>query len=189
MILSLSTLLQLLCTSYFSCYNTAFSGRLRAMFGILAAIDLLHEAGFVQRDIKGDNILIGEDGRGILVDFGLCIARADACLPEFLGDGTADYAAPEISSKLSGSTLCTELYSWFVVFVEAVMMRHPFAGEVRQAGALCTAHHTPCTTSRKGELRGGMGRYGGVNCFVVDVCSGVGVAVANLNLHLEPASF
>eukprot|EP00903_Cladosiphon_okamuranus_P020846 g19145.t1 len=101
----------------------------KALFGVLAAIDLLHEAGFIQRDIKGDNILIGKDGRGILADFGLCIARADACLPEFLGDGTTDYAAPEICSKLSGSTLCTELYSWFVVFVEAVMMRHPFAGE------------------------------------------------------------
>lgn len=75
-------------------------------------------------------MLVGEDGSGILADFGLCIANADACLPEFLGDGTAEYAAPEITSKLTGSTLCTELYSWFVVFAESVMMRHPFAGEV-----------------------------------------------------------
>lgn len=97
----------------------------------MTAIELLHEAGFVQRDIKGDNMLVGADGSGILADFGLCIAKADACLPEVLGDGTADYAAPEVVSKLSGSTLCTELYSWFVVFVEAVMMRHPFGGEVR----------------------------------------------------------
>lgn len=77
-------------------------------------------------------MLVGEDGSGILADFGLCIATADASLPELLGDGTADYAAPEVTRKLSGSTVCTELYSWFVVFVEAVMMRHPFGGEVRR---------------------------------------------------------
>lgn len=110
----------------------------------MTAIDLLHESGFVQRDIKGDNILVGEDGTGVLADFGLCIATTDASLPEFLGDGTADYAAPEIASKLSGSTLCTELYSWFVVFVESVMMRHPFGGEVRQI-----ARHTLSNTKRE----------------------------------------
>lgn len=111
--------------------NNASFALLRVLFGILTAIDMLHEAGFVQRDIKPDNILVGQDGGGILADFGLCITKTDACLPEFLGDGTADYSAPEITSKLSGSTLCTELYSWFVVFVESMMMRHPFAGEVR----------------------------------------------------------
>eukprot|EP00752_Nemacystus_decipiens_P005625 g5090.t1 len=101
----------------------------KVLFGVLTAIDLLHESGFVQRDIKADNMLIGADGSGILADFGLCIAEADAGLPEFLGDGTVAYAAPEVAARLSGSTLCSELYSWFVVFVEAVMMRHPFGGE------------------------------------------------------------
>lgn len=92
---------------------------------------MLDGAGFVQRDIKGDNILIGKDGDGILADFGLCITTGDSSLPAFLGDGTAEYSAPEIVNKLSGSNLCTELYSLFVVFVEAVMMRHPFGVEVR----------------------------------------------------------
>lgn len=101
------------------------------MSGILTAIDVLHRSGFVQRDIKGDNILVGKSGDGILVDFGLCIRITDACLPEFLGDGTAEYSAPEVANKLSGSTLRTELFSLFVVFVESVMMRHPFGGEVR----------------------------------------------------------
>lgn len=87
---------------------------------------MLDQAGFVQRDIKGDNILIGKDGGGILADFGLCIATGDSGLPEFLGDGTVEYSAPEIVNKLSGSNLCTEIYSLFVVFVESVMMRHPF---------------------------------------------------------------
>lgn len=104
---------------------------LRALSGILNAVEVLHRNGFVQRDIKGDNILVGKDGDGILVDFGLCIKSADASLPEFLGDGTAEYSAPEVAKKLSGSNLCTELFSLFVVFVESVMMRHPFGGEVR----------------------------------------------------------
>lgn len=73
---------------------------------------------------------MGKSGDGILVDFGLCIRSADASLPDFAGDGTAEYSAPEVANRLAGSTLCTELFSLFVVFVESAMMRHPFDGKV-----------------------------------------------------------
>lgn len=116
------------------------------LFGTLTAIDVLDKGGFVHRDINRDNMLVGKDGSGILAGFGLCIAKSDAFRPEYLGDGTADYAAPEVINKSSGSTLCTELYSWFVVFVESMMMRHPFGGEV----TLRIARHILCTLEREG---------------------------------------
>lgn len=104
----------------------------RVLSGVLTAVDVLDHVGYLHRDIKGDNVLVRDDGTGILADFGLCVGKSDACKTEMLGDGTSDYCALEIVQKRSGSTLATELFSLFVVFVESVMRRHPFGGEVRQ---------------------------------------------------------
>ena len=39
---------------------------------LVVAIDSVHKMGFIHRDIKPDNILIGADGHIKLTDFGLC---------------------------------------------------------------------------------------------------------------------
>ncbi len=43
---------------------------LRILLPILDGLDLVHNAGFIHRDIKPDNIHIGDDGRPVLLDFG-----------------------------------------------------------------------------------------------------------------------
>lgn len=40
------------------------------LFGLLDGMEVLHEAGFIHRDIKPGNIFIREDGTAILLDFG-----------------------------------------------------------------------------------------------------------------------
>ncbi|KAG7202106.1 hypothetical protein KM043_004775 [Ampulex compressa] len=65
---------------------------------IALAIDFLHNAGVVHRDLKATNVLLDKDGHAVLIDFGLAtwLKREERTMTIC---GTPEYMAPEILKK------------------------------------------------------------------------------------------
>src|SRR5207249_3048275 len=77
-------------------------GHLAEVFAIMRrlclAVGHLHDRGIVHRDLKPANVMVGDDGRVTLFDFGLACAARDLMVDRERGSiciGTLEYAAPE----------------------------------------------------------------------------------------------
>ncbi len=111
--------------------NRVLDVYLEAAKGLAAA----HAAGLVHRDVKPDNILLGDDGRVRVMDFGL--ARTDHMVtappadglaseaPVTSLDGTLPYIAPE---RFQGGVADarSDQFAFCVSLYEALYGEHPF---------------------------------------------------------------
>ena len=77
--------------------------------GLSDALARVHEAGMVHCDVKSSNVMIGADGRIVLMDFG---AGNDLCdeKTQETSFGTPLYMAPELFQDQSPQTAC-DIYS------------------------------------------------------------------------------
>jgi serine/threonine-protein kinase len=95
-----------------------------------AGLDYAHRRGLVHRDIKPANLLLGDERRLRIADFGLARALAEAAWTEPAGAvlGTARYAAPE---QVEGRPLDgrADVYALTLVLYEAVTGEVPFSSD------------------------------------------------------------
>lgn len=99
---------------------------------ILRAARFAHRRGVIHRDLKPHNVILDEEGRARVTDFG--IARAGASDMTMTGSimGTAQYLSPEQAQGYAVSA-ASDIYSVGVILYELLTGAVPFEGETAVA--------------------------------------------------------
>jgi serine/threonine-protein kinase len=95
------------------------------------ALAAAHRAGIVHRDVKPENVLLTEDGRVKVADFGLARAATTAQTGTTTGMliGTVAYLSPELVLR-GVADARSDVYAVGILLFEMLTGRRPFTGDV-----------------------------------------------------------
>ncbi|MFI6905500.1 serine/threonine-protein kinase [Nonomuraea sp. NPDC050394] len=119
---------------------------------LLDALRTAHAAGVLHRDVKPENVLLADDGRVVLTDFGIATLEAEQGLTA-TGHlvGTPAYMPPE---RLNGLPAGPESDLWALgaTLYTAVEGRPPFRGDSWAATVAAVLRDLPAPSARAGAL-------------------------------------
>ncbi|MGW5684437.1 serine/threonine-protein kinase [Nonomuraea sp. NPDC003754] len=119
---------------------------------LLGALRAAHAVGVLHRDVKPDNVLLAEDGRAVLTDFGIATTEDDVPVTRTgVLVGTPAYIAPERAA--GGSALpASDLWSLGVTLYTVVEGHSPFQRGHPLATMAAVMHEEPLPMSTAGPL-------------------------------------
>jgi eukaryotic-like serine/threonine-protein kinase len=109
---------------------------------VLEGAGFAHRHGVVHRDLKPQNVIVDDDGKATVTDFGIARAGASEITQAGSVMGTPHYLSPE-QAQGQDVTAVSDLYSVGVMLYEALAGRAPFEAESAVAIAMKQVSHTP----------------------------------------------
>ncbi len=100
-----------------------YIGAKKVLTAVCRALMLLHDHGFVHRDVKPENVMITPDGRVVLIDLNISRRITEASKDTVIM-GTVGYASPE-QLGISQSDTRTDIYAVGVLFNVMLTGKHP----------------------------------------------------------------
>src|ERR1044072_884410 len=109
---------------------------------VLEAAGFAHRHGVVHRDLKPQNVIVDDEGKATVTDFGIALAGVSEITQAGSVMGTPHYLSPEQAQGHS-VTAVSDLYSVGVMLYEALAGRVPFEADSAVAIAMKQVSHTP----------------------------------------------
>lgn len=100
-----------------------YRGAKKVISGVCQALTVLHDRGLVHRDVKPENVMIGNDGRVVLIDFDAS-RRVSEAPKDTVILGTVGYASPE-QLGITQSDARTDIYATGVMLNVMLTGKHP----------------------------------------------------------------
>lgn len=118
-----------------------YHGAKKVLSGVCHALNVLHGCDLVHRDVKPENVMIGKDGRVVLIDFNASRTVSGACKDTVIM-GTVGYASPE-QLGVTQSDARTDVYAAGVMLNVMLTGLHPSqkiaSGKAGQIVRKCTS--------------------------------------------------
>jgi len=95
---------------------------------VLSGLAAAHKAGIVHRDLKPENVLLADDGRIKIGDFGLARAASANTATGAALLGTIAYLSPELVTRGVADTR-SDIYAVGIMMFEMLTGEQPFKGE------------------------------------------------------------
>jgi serine/threonine-protein kinase len=109
---------------------------------VLEGARFAHRNGIVHRDLKPQNVIVDEEGKAIVTDFGIARAGVSEITQTGSVMGTPHYLSPEQAQGFE-VTPVSDLYSIGVILYEALTRHVPFEGESAVAVAMKQVSQVP----------------------------------------------
>lgn len=95
---------------------------------VLQGLDAAHSAGIVHRDLKPENVLLADDGRIKIADFGLARASTHNTATSQALLGTIAYLSPELISR-GIADVRSDMYALGIMMFEMLTGQQPYQGD------------------------------------------------------------